>query len=274
MDLKNYINLLRQWIWLLLVFMLLGTVSGYGASQVEKPTYQARGKILVSKDLSDQNSQFAAMSTQQLIDADVQLLSSSSVVDEASRRLDYEINLKDLGSVLQVRSTNVIEITMEDTDPERAAAIINTMVEVLIDQNEQASGYAATEENIRQNIADVESQISTLQDQFNQLSEEQLQAQVTQVNDQIANLQDQVSKVSAEIGPLNTLTKLSPEQSSQLAEKQAQLAQYQSLIAQYQQIRLNLEFAGRPASTSTDKGGDVRLKLLQSTLDQYQVNLS
>jgi capsular polysaccharide biosynthesis protein len=92
------------------------------------------------------------MTNQQLIDAYVQLLSSSSVVDEASRRLNYEINLKDLGSVLQVRSTNVIEIKMDDSDPQRAAAIPNMLVQVLIDKNTQASGYASTEENIKKSI--------------------------------------------------------------------------------------------------------------------------
>ena len=98
MELKNYLQILIRWIWLLLLCTLLGTGSGYIASRLGKPIYEASTKILVSKDLSDQNSQFAAMNNQQLIDAYVQLLSSTSVIDEASRRLDFEINLKELGS--------------------------------------------------------------------------------------------------------------------------------------------------------------------------------
>ncbi|MEP7133753.1 MAG: Wzz/FepE/Etk N-terminal domain-containing protein [Chloroflexota bacterium] len=270
MELKNYLQILMRWIWLVSLCTILGTVSGYGASRLEKPTYQAITKILISKDLSDQNSQFAAMSTQQLIDAYVQLLSSSSVIDEASRRINYEINLKDLGSVQQIRSTSVIEITMEDTDPQRAAAIVNMLVLVLIDRNTQSSGYAPTEENIKQNITEVEGQISTLQNQFNQLSDEKLQGQLKQVNDQITSLQDQISNLSMEIGPLASLEFPTVEQSSQLAEKQARLVQLQSLIDQYQQIRINLEFVGKPVLSSNNQGGDVRLQLLQSTLDQYQ----
>jgi len=270
MELKNYYYMLIRWIWLLVLCTLLGTVSGYGASRLEKPTYRATTKILVSKDLSDQNSQFAAMNTQQLIDAYVQLLSSSSVTDEASRRLNYEINLKELGSVLQIRSTNVIEITIEDTDPQRAAAIVNMLVVVLIDHNTQASGYVPTEENLKQNITEVEGQISTLQNQFNQLSDEKLQGQLKQVNDQIKALQDQISNLSVEIGPLASLEFRTAEQSSQLAEKQARVVQLQSLINQYQQIRINLEFVGKPVLSSNGQGGDVRLQLLQSTLDQYQ----
>jgi succinoglycan biosynthesis transport protein ExoP len=270
MELKSYIKLLKRWVWLLLLCTILGAGSGYMASQVLKPTYEASTKILVSKDLSDQNSQFAAMNTQQLIDTYVQLLTSASVVDEASRRLNYVIDLENIGSVQQVRSTPVIQITIEDGNPQRAAAIANMLVDVLIDQNTQASGYASTEENIKQSITQVESQISTLQTQFNQISDEKLQAQLKQVNDQITTLQDQVSKVSTEIGPLASLRTLSVEQSAQLADKQAQLAQLQSLLTQYQQIRVNLEYFGKPASNSSNLGDDLRLQLLQSTLDQYQ----
>ena len=270
MELKDYLQALIRWFWILFLFMFLGTSSGYLASRFGKPTYQAVSKILVSKDLSDQNSQFASMNNQQVIDAYVQLLTSSSVIDEASRRLNIEIDLKKAGSVQQVRSTNVIEITMEDANPEQAAAIVNTLVDVLIDKNTQASSYASTEESIRKNITQVEGQISTLQSQFNQLSGEKIQTQLNQVNDQITALQDQISNLSTEIGPLAILPKLTAEQSSQLSEKQAQLTQLQNQLAQYQQIRINLEIVGRPASTSSDQGGDIRIQLLQSTLDQYQ----
>ena len=270
MELKNYINILRRWVWLLLLCTILGAGSGYLASRILKPTYQASTKILVSKDLSDQNSQFAAMNTQQLIDTYVQLLTSGSIVDEASRRLNYAIDLENIGQVQQVRSTPVIQIAIEDGDPQRGAAIANMLVEVLIDQNTQASGYALTEENIKQSITQVESQISTLQTQFNQISDEKLQGQLKQVNDQITTLQDEISNLSTEIGPLALLRSLTVEQSAQLAEKQAQLTQLQSLLTQYQQIRVNLEYFGKPASNSSNLGDDLRLQLLQSTLDQYQ----
>ena len=92
MELKNYLQILIRWLWLLLLCTLLGIGSGYLGSRLQKPTYQASTKILISKDLSDQNSQFAAMNNQQLIDAYVQLLTSNSVIDEASRRINYKIH--------------------------------------------------------------------------------------------------------------------------------------------------------------------------------------
>lgn len=263
MELKFYLQILIRWIRLLLICTFLGTGIGYVVSRLEEPTYQASTKILISKDLSDQSSQFAAMSSQQIIDTNVQLLISKRVTDEVSRRLNFKINLKEFGSVQQIRTTNVIEIIMEDSDPQRAAAIANMMVEVLIDQNAQANIHASSEENLTKNITQVEHQISTLQTKINQISDERLQSQLKQVDGQIAALKEEVLKLSTEIGLL---------QSSQLAEKQAQLVQLQSLLAQYQQIRINLEYVGKPVLNSSKPDGDLQLQFLQATLDRYQKN--
>ena len=270
MELKFYLQLLIRWIKLLLICILLGIGVGFVASRLEEPTYQASTKILISKDLSDQSSQFAAMSSQQIIDTNVQLLISKRVTDEASRRLDFKINLKESGSVQQIRSTNVIEIIMEDGDPYRAAEIANTLVEVLIDQNIQSNAHASTEESLTKNIAQVEGQISTLQEKINQISDERLQSQLEQVDSQITTLQEEIVKLTTEIGSLTALNYTNSEQSGQLVEKQAQLTQLQSLLTQYQQIRINLEFAGKPVLNSSTPGVDLQLQLLQATLDRYQ----
>lgn len=270
MELKFYLQILIRWFRFLLIFMLIGAGVGYIASRLEQPTYQASTKILVSKDLSDQTSQFASMNNQQIIDANIQLLISKRVTDEASKRLNFEINLKEFGSVQQIRATNVIEIVMKDSDPQRAAAIANMLVEVLIDQNTQASDSASSEEDLMKNIAQVEDQISSVQAKINQISSERVESQLKQVNDQIASVQDEILKLTTEIGSLNSVNFANAEQSSQLIEKQTKLAQLQSLLTQYQQIRLNLEYVGKPILNSSDMEGDLQLQLLQSTMDHYQ----
>ena len=269
MELKNYLQILIRWIWLLMICTAFGIGGGYIFSKFVPPVYQATTKILVSKDLSDQNSQFAAMTNQQVIDAYVQLLSSASVIDEASRRLNTNIDKTSISQIQQVRATPVIQIVIEDSDPQRAADIANMLVTVLIDQTAQTSGYSETETSLKERLSQVENQISTLQTQFNQISDEKLQNQLKQVNDQITTLQDEISKLTTEIGPLATLNFPTAEQSSRLSEKQAQLAQLQSLLTQYQQVRINLEYFGK-STAGSDGGVDLRLQLLQSTLDHYQ----
>jgi polysaccharide biosynthesis transport protein len=270
MELKSYIHIIKRWAWLLLLCTILGACGGYLVSRLLKPTYQASTKILVSKDVSDQNSQFAAMNTQQLIDTYVQLLSSASVVDEASRRLNYAIDLKNVGRVQQVRETPVIQITIEDSDPQQAPAIANMLVKVLIDQTTQASGYMSTEEGLNKKITEVEDKISTLSTQYNQISDEILQGQLKQVNDQITTVQDDILTLNQEINQLASLPSPNAEQSSQLAEKQAQLTQLQPLLVQYQQILVNLQFTGKPILLSGEPVYDLHLQQIQWALDHYQ----
>ena len=50
MEIKNYLQILIRWTWLLLFCMLLGIGGGYVISRLANPTYQATTKILVSKD--------------------------------------------------------------------------------------------------------------------------------------------------------------------------------------------------------------------------------
>lgn len=272
MEIKFYLQILLRWVRLLLLCLILGSVVGYTASRLEKPTYQASTKILISKDLSDQSSQFAAMNIQQIIDTNVQLLISKRVTDEASQRLNFKINLKETGSVQQIRSTNVIEILIDDSNPQQAAEIANMLVKVLIDQNTQANARASTEENLTKNITQIEDQISILQNQINQISDEKLQSQLKQVNDQIATLQEEILKLTIEIGSLSSSNSANPEQNSQFIEKQTQVAQLQSQLTQYQQIRINLEYAEKPILNSSTTDGDLQLQLLQASLDRYQKN--
>lgn len=272
MELKFYLQILLRWIRLLVICIFAGVVLGYTASRLGEPTYQASTKILISKDLSDQSSQFAAMNIQQIIDTNVQLLISKRVTDEASQRLNLKINLEEIGSVQQIRSTNVIKILIDDSNPQRAADIANTLVEVLIDQNTQANNHITTEENLTKNIVEIENQISILQAEINQITDKKIQGQLTQVNGQIAALEDEILKLTTEIGILSVSNFADPRQSSQVIEKQTQMAQLQSLLTQYQQIRINLEYAGKPIPNSSTPDGDLQLQLLQATLDRYQKN--
>lgn len=273
MELKSYIKVLQRWAWILVLGALLGALVGYGISRVMKPSYQATTKILLSKDPLDQTSQFATMTTQQFVGTYLELLTTTSVIDEASRRLNFPINVINAVQVQQVQTTPILQINTLDSDPQRAAAIGNTLVEVLIDQNEQATGYQQTEDNLKKRISQIEDQISTIQSQFNQLTNDELQSQLKQVDEQIATLEVEILNLKKEIAQIPPTGFFNIQKSVQLAEKQAQLDQLQPVLTQYQQIRTNLEFLGKPSLTSTTPSNyaeGLKLQELQATLDLYQ----
>jgi polysaccharide biosynthesis transport protein len=168
----------------------------------------------------------------------------------------------------QVRTTPVIQLTVENPNPRRAADIANILVKVLMEQNEtmQAGRYTSTEESIRAQIAQIDEQIKSLQREVEQITTRDFQEQLSEVETQIRPLQEEVSTLQQEIAVLEPA--LTAERKAQVAEKQARIDQIQPLLNLYQQIYSNLVVLGKPVET--DANISSRMVQLQSTLDLYQ----
>jgi capsular exopolysaccharide synthesis family protein len=267
MELKQYFQIVRRWAWLLILGLILGAGGGYMASRLQEPVYQATTRALVIRASQDKSSDLTYISDQQLVQTYIQLLSTQPILDGASERLGYEV-VKSQISVQQSRDTQIIAVTVEDHDPQRAPAIANVLLQVLIEQNEtlQVGRYASTEENIQAQITQVESQISNIQLEVDQISTKNFQDQLREVETQIQPLQDEVSTLQQEIAFLSPA--YSQERKSQIAEKQARINQIQPLLNLYQQIYSNLVVLGKPVDSASNTSS--RLVQLQSTLGLYQ----
>jgi capsular exopolysaccharide synthesis family protein len=273
MELKQYLRIIQHWAWLLILGLLLAGAAGYQVSRMQEPVYQASTRALVMRAPQERSSDLTYLSDQQLVQTYIQLLNTRPVRDGASERLGYEVK-KSQVKVQQARDTQIIEVIIEDTDPQHAADIANILVEVLIEQNEalQTGRYTSTEESIQAQIAQVESQIDTLQRQVDKLSTQNFQDQLREVEAQIKPLQEEVATLQKEIAELepDRYTKASEvmERRAQIAEKQARIDQIQPLLNLYQQIYSNLVVLGKPVESEASTNS--RMTQLQSTLDLYQ----
>jgi non-specific protein-tyrosine kinase len=82
--------------------------------------------------------------------------------------------------VQPVRDTTLIEVRVEDTDPQRAAGIANALVVEFAEQNQelQTSRYAASKESLSRQLEEMNSQIQVAVDQLAGLGEaEETQAE-------------------------------------------------------------------------------------------------
>jgi capsular exopolysaccharide synthesis family protein len=273
MELKQYLRIIQRWLWLLILGLVLGAGAGYQVSQMQEPVYQAATRALVMRAPKEGSSDLSYVSDQQLVQTYIQLLNTQPVRDGASERLGYPVN-KNQVRVQQTRDTQIIEVVIEDGNPQRAAEIANVLLEVLIEQNEtlQAGRYAATEESIQAQIAQVEDQMSQLQLEVDKLTTQSFEDQLAQVQAQIKPLQEEVTTLQKEMAALepDRYTKASevPERRAQIAEKQARIDQIQPLLELYQQIYSNLVVLGQPVESGSNASS--RLAQLQSTLDLYQ----
>jgi succinoglycan biosynthesis transport protein ExoP len=276
MDLRLVIIMIRRWAWLLILGLILGLGAGRLATSYQVPKYQASTKLLIMRTpQSASESYLTSLGDQQLANTYTQLVRTRLVLDVASDRLGYTVDASQVG-LWQIENTQIIELTVQDKDAQRAADIANMLVEVVIEQNDAllASRYALSENTLESQIEQVETQMTALQAELNQISDESVQRQREEVELQIASLQSDISVLQADIeelnppvGPGTPQPLLSSSERTLLAEKQARLDLLQSTLSSYQRIFLNLTVGGGSQGGLDLQGQSTQL---QATLALYQ----
>jgi len=266
MELREYLRIIQRWLWLLVLGAVLGGAGGYYFSLYQTPVYQASTRAMVMRPPQAGVSDYTYLSDQQLTQTYLQLVTTQPLLDSASELLGYRIN-RDQITAQQIRDTQVIQLTVEDTDPAHAAEIANVLVEVLIDQNEsfQSNRFSTAESSLREQVQQMESQISGLQSVIAQISSQNLKDQIDQLEAQITPLQKEVSTLEQEIVALPTWQ---TENKILIAEKQARIDQIKPLLSVYQEIYSNLIVFGKPFENGSNT--DLRLEQLQTQLSLYQ----
>ena len=100
---------------------------------------------------------------QQLIDTYAQVLTTRPVLDELSNLLGYNVSAG-MFSVKPIEGTQLMTITVTDTNPARAALIANTIVSIFTRQiqADQSAYYVDTRKTMEEQIADKEGEIQNL----------------------------------------------------------------------------------------------------------------
>ena len=267
MELKYYFSILKRWAWLLILGLVLGVVGGYVGSLYQSAIYQTSTRILVMSAPQQNASDLTYLNEQQLTQTYMQLLTTAPILEGTSARLGYDVHAKQI-KVQQSQSTQIIAITVEDHDPQHTVDIANTLVTVLLEENEklQAGRYTTMEESLQAQITQMEKQIASLQSQVEEISTKSVQDQLKDVEAQMAPLQEEAATIQQELATLSP--GYTQSQKSRVAELEIKLAQIQPLLDLYQQIYLNLVVLGTPRDMG-DNNNPV-LTQSQTTLAVYQ----
>lgn len=200
MELHDYFNLFKRWMWLLILGVALGLMGGYGMTRYETPVYQSSTKVLIMPAPEESVSINVSQSDQQLSQTFTELLVTRPVLDAASERLGYRVSSGQV-RVARVRDAQLIQVTVEDSDPDDAADIANTLVSVFLEHNEQlqANRFASSENSLQAQLQQVEEQMNGLQVQLTDLSEEGVDQQIEEVTSTISSLQAEIQALQEEL---------------------------------------------------------------------------
>lgn len=137
----------RLWVVVLIATVLTGTT--VGASLMQTPTYSASIKIIVGQDIENtagSNLGGDVAGLQQITQTVTQAVDTRPVAEAVIRQLDEVEESPDAllaqTSAEQIGATQFIEVSYEDTDPENAQLVANTIGEVFSEQISEVSASA------------------------------------------------------------------------------------------------------------------------------------
>ncbi len=175
MELREYGQLARKWLWLVILCALIAGVVAYIISKSSTPIYQATAKLLINQASS--TSQLSPgytdiLTSQQLARTYANLLADRPVVEGAAQRLGLPTDQASLDrlqgsvSVTPIRDTQLLEVRVEGPDPNLIALFANTLPEVFIAQNQQMQlgRVSGLRTGLEKEIANVEGDIARTQD--------------------------------------------------------------------------------------------------------------
>jgi capsular exopolysaccharide synthesis family protein len=166
MELRQYFDVLRKYWRLIALAAVLATLSAFGASYVTSPVYESSLILQVDYGADPRNDSYSALLTgERTAKTYVEQLKSTVVLREAVQVLGNPRTVKqvqDATLVTQLRDTQLIQVTTEDTNPALAQALATRIAAVfinLLDAKQQAR-YAS-------GLSDLDSQISELERSIN-----------------------------------------------------------------------------------------------------------
>jgi polysaccharide biosynthesis transport protein len=187
-DIKEYIQILWRGKWIILACIVIAGILGFMFSSNAIPIYRAEAKILIAEqnipsELFGQTEVQYSTSSKTNFETQIEVVKSRRFKEEVIRLLSLGMTpsqLEEKMNISSVGDTNIISISVYDTDARRAADIANTMAEVYIGWNEESyksnlreilGEIEATLQEARTKLDDTSSRISALEESGMPISE-------------------------------------------------------------------------------------------------------
>ena len=132
-DLKKYFYLFWDKAWLILLASVLAAAAAYFVSIRLTPVYQADATVLIEVPSFNTTEVSAITAAERLTRTYSEIMTNTNVLMQMIDRLGMSLKpteLKDMIIVQPQPNTQLIDIKVESTDPEAAAVIANTLVDV------------------------------------------------------------------------------------------------------------------------------------------------
>jgi len=143
-SISEYLKVIWRWAWFLILAALITGTAAYFITARQPSVYQAKTLVMVNgASGSSYDSYMSIFSGTQLATTYAQTMTTQPILSEVENRLGFRVYPENI-TVRQIEDTQLINIYVEDTDYNNAAAIANTLVTIFAEQvfTDQTSRYA------------------------------------------------------------------------------------------------------------------------------------
>jgi polysaccharide biosynthesis transport protein len=220
---QPYLIFLRRWWWLLALGAVIALVGVRMSLRHQQPLYLATATVQVGQTVQDKNpdqSQIAII--QQLVPTYAEIAQRDPVLLATTQALNLPLTPDDLRArlvVTPVKYVPLIDISVVDSNPARAAAIANEVARQLALKSPSPSAQDVNSQQFIQNqlndlqkkISDAQAASAKLQDQIGTLTSA---SDIDEANRKMAALQEQILSWQTTYGQL--LASVQPSRTNQL----------------------------------------------------------
>jgi capsular exopolysaccharide synthesis family protein len=250
-DLRTYFGLLRRWWWILIILALLGGGVSYFITPASAPLYQTTATVRLSQAADAPPDPGSIALGQSLAATYGELMRTRPALTQVIANLRLNTTPEALRGRITVQSvaqTNLLRISVIDSDPQRAADIANEVIRVYVESNQssQAANWEELKLQLQQEIDVVKVDLEAVQLQYFQVSQDvdRLNRQINVINTaessgtatslqltQRDELQDQVANMQVDQNRLDL----------ELDQTQSQ---YEALLSSLEEARLRQAESG------------------------------
>lgn len=233
MEIKRYLEVLKRWSWLFVLSALVAGAGAYFISSSMTPIYRAASRYLIDEapgtNTASEYSQL--LSEQILAQTYVDIATTRPILEETIDTLGLSETTNELRSMISVSAPSdrqIMVIAVEDTDPERAAVIANTIGEVFIQKNQERDDlrYADPLRNWQERMTAISNEINQYEITLNGLEEPLTTEQSAMQSRLQQQLNEAQIRYTEAFNSLNDLQRDQAKESSNIVPLESAVASY------------------------------------------------
>lgn len=184
MEIRRYFAIFWRWAWLIILGAIVAGGTTYLININTEPSYRASARFLIDQAPVGTTNEYAqSLYEERLATTYVELIGLREVLENTIETLELNISPEQLQNRVEVSAlegSQIIAISVVDTEPNRAANIANTIGAEFSKLNQQREG-----ERFQDSINNYDVQLTALQEEINEL-----EFDVAEIENEIATYVD------------------------------------------------------------------------------------